>query len=119
MLTPFKEIFTWWNHQTLGTRLSIFFFGKFVGKDDFGNKYYQTKKGKRFVIYNGEVDASKISDDWYSWMHFIKNRIEKSKNFKKYKWQKVHLPNQTGTNKSYHPNKKNNEISKKYKSWKN
>jgi len=45
MLTLFREIFTWWNHQTFGTRLTIFFFGKFVGKDNFGNKYYQTKKG--------------------------------------------------------------------------
>ena len=60
MLTLFKEIFTWWNHQTLGTRLTIFFFGKFVGSDESGNKYYETKKGKRFIIYNGEVDASKF-----------------------------------------------------------
>tara|TARA_B100002049_G_C15866014_1_gene285420 strand:+ start:138 stop:497 length:360 start_codon:yes stop_codon:yes gene_type:complete len=119
MLTFFKQVFVWWNQQTLGTRIQTIFFGKFVGKDSFGNKYYENKSGKRWVIYNGEVDASKISDEWYSWMHFIKNRIEKSTNFKKYKWQKDHLPNQTGTNKSYHPNKRNNEISKKYKSWKN
>ena len=119
MLTVLKKIFTWWNQDTFGTRIKTILFGKFVGKDSFGNKYYESKSGKRWVIYNGEIDASKISDDWYSWMHFIKNRIEKSQNFKKYKWQKVHLPNQTGTNKSYHPNKRNNEISKKYKSWKN
>ena len=25
MLTLFKQIFTWWNHQTLGTRLHTFF----------------------------------------------------------------------------------------------
>ena len=48
----------------------------------------------------------------------IKNRIEKSNNIKKYNWQKPHLSNQTGTNKSYHPNKKNDEVIKKYKSWK-
>ena len=28
------------------------------------------------------------------------------------------MPNQTGTDKSYHPNKENNAIGKKYKSWK-
>ena len=33
MLTVFKEIFTWWNHQTFGTRLQTIFFGKLVGKD--------------------------------------------------------------------------------------
>ena len=27
MLTLFKQIFTWWNHQTLGTRLQTFFKG--------------------------------------------------------------------------------------------
>ena len=39
MLTLFKEIFTWWNQQTVGTRFTIFFFGKLVGKDDLGNKW--------------------------------------------------------------------------------
>ena len=40
-----KQIFTWWNRQTLGTFLKTIFFGKFVGKDTFGNKYYKSKKG--------------------------------------------------------------------------
>ena len=62
MLTMLKEIFTWWNQQTLGTRIQIFFFGKLVGKDHLGNKYYQSKSGKRWVIYNGEIEASKISN---------------------------------------------------------
>ena len=118
MLTLFKEIFTWWNHQTLGTRLTILFFGKFVGKDNFGNKYYQTKKGKRFVIYNGEVDASKIPTEWYSWMHFTPNKIENNHELKKYDWQKPHKHNLTGTDSAYYPNKNKNAIEKKYKSWK-
>ena len=117
MLTFIKEIFTWWNRQTLGTRLTIFFFGNFVGKDSYGNKYYQTKKGKRFIIYKGEVDASKIPNEWYSWIHFTKNKIENDHNFKKYDWQKPHQSNQTGTKNAYHPNKNNDEIKKKYKSW--
>ena len=118
MLTIIKEIFTWWNQQTLGTRITIFLFGKLVGKDDLGNKYYQTKKGKRFIIYNGEVDASKIPNEWYSWMHFTKNKIENIHDLDKYEWQKPHLPNQTGTENSYHPNKNNEQNNKKYKSWK-
>jgi NADH dehydrogenase len=51
-------------------------------------------------------------------MHHTKNKIENLHQLKKYEWQKQHLFNQTGTDKSYHPNKKNNEIGKKYKSWK-
>ena len=31
-----KQIFTWWNYQTVGTFFYTIFFGKFVGKDDFG-----------------------------------------------------------------------------------
>ena len=69
MLTIFKEIFTWWNHQTLGTRIQTFLYGKYTGKDSSGNKYYQSKSGKRWVIYNGEVEASKIPDEWLSLIH--------------------------------------------------
>tara|TARA_B100001996_G_scaffold369759_1_gene343483 strand:+ start:927 stop:1286 length:360 start_codon:yes stop_codon:yes gene_type:complete len=119
MLTLFKEIFVWWNRQTLGTRLHTIFFGKFVGEDKTGNKYYQSKSGRRWVIYKDEIDASKISDEWYSWMHFTNNKIEKDHNLKKFNWQKPHMPNQTGSINSYHPNKNNAEINKKYKSWKN
>ena len=118
MLTFFKQLFVWWNQQTLGTRIYTFFFGKYVGRDFFGNKYYESKSGKRWVIYKAEVDASKIPNEWYSWMHFIKNKIENSHEAKKYSWQKPHLPNQTGSETSYHPNKEINEIKKKYKTWK-
>ena len=64
--------------------LSIYnFFGKLVGKDEYGNKYYKNKKDKRWVIYKGEINASKITTDWYSWIHNISNNIpqEKKKNF--------------------------------------
>jgi len=119
MLTLFKEIFIWWNRQTLGTRLHTFFFGRFVGVDDIGNKYYKSKSGKRWVIYKDEIDASKIPEEWYSWIHFTNNKIEDNHNLKKFNWQKPHLSNQTGTESSYHPNKNNHEIKKKYKNWKN
>ena len=118
MLTLIKEIFTWWNQQTLGTRVQTFFYGKYVGKDENGNKYYQSKSGKRWVIYKDEIDASKIPIEWYSWIHFTKNKIENFHDLKKYDWQKPHLSNQTGTKNAYHPNKKDVEIKKKYKIWK-
>jgi len=117
MLTIFKEIFTWWNRQTLGTRIQTLFYGKYIGKDEKENKYYQSKSGKRWVIYNGEVEASKIPDEWYSWIHHINNKIENSHDLKKYKWQKKHLPNQTGTKNSHHPKKNKYALKKKYNSW--
>ena len=117
MLTALKEIFTWWNHQTLGTRIETLLFGKLIGRDHLGNKYYQSKRGKRWVIYKGEVEASKIPVEWYSWIHYTNNKIENSHELKKYEWQKDSISNQTGSENSYHP-KKNNAIQKKYKSWK-
>ena len=54
MLTFVKQIFVWWNQDTIGTKLYTIFFGRLVGKDDFGNKYYENKKKtKRWVIYLG------------------------------------------------------------------
>ena len=39
MLTIFKEIFTWWNHQTLGTRINTILFGKLIGEKLKQQKY--------------------------------------------------------------------------------
>ena len=119
MLTNFKKIFIWWNQDTLGTRIKTILFGKFVGQDSFGNKYYESKNGKRWVIYSGEIDASKIPVEWFSWIHFTSNKIEKNHDLKKYNWQKPHQSNLTGTDSAYYPNKEKNAAEKKYKSWKN
>mgnify|MGYP001203550339 FL=1 len=120
MLTVLKKIFTWWNQDTFGTRIKTILFGKFVGQDHLGNKYYEDRaKQKRWVIYSDEIDASKIPVEWYSWIHFTANKIEKTHDFKKYDWQKPHQPNLTGTESAYYPNKNKDAIQKKYKTWKN
>ena len=115
-----KQIFTWWNRQTLGTFLYTLFFGKFAGKDNSGNKYYQNSKGKRWVIYNGEINASKIESDWYQWMHYQTNSNPLKTKISKHSWQKPHSDNKTGTEKAYRPNKITNKKKdfKKYESWK-
>ena len=118
MLTLLKKIFIWWDQETLGTKIKTIFFGKLVGTDQFGNKYYESKDGKRWIIYEGEIDASKIPVEWYSWMHFTSNRINKDYQIKKYEWQKPHKPNMTGTESAYYPNKNIDVTKKKYRSWK-
>ena len=118
MLTFLKKIFIWWNQDTLGTKVKTILFGKFVGKDNFGNKYYESKSGKRWVIYSGEIDASKIPVEWYSWIHFTHNKIEKNHELERYSWQKIHQENLTGTDKAFYPNKNKDAIKKKYKTWK-
>ena len=119
MLTLLRKIFTWWNQDTFGTRLKTIFFGKLVGTDELGNKYYESKNGKRWVIYSNTIDASKIPVEWFSWIHFTPNKIEKNHDLKKYDWQKPHQHNLTGTNSAYYPNKDKNVSKKKYKTWKN
>jgi len=113
-----KIIFTWWHNQNFGTFLKTLFFGKFVGRDDYGNKYYQSKTNERWVIYANNIEATKITSDWYLWIHHTVDKIPDSKNIK-HLWQKKHLENQTGTNNSFKSVKiiKNN-IKKKYETWK-
>jgi NADH:ubiquinone oxidoreductase 17.2 kD subunit len=64
----------WGNQETIGTKLQTIFFGKLVGKDSFGNKYYQSKSGKRRVNYKEEIDASKIPKEGFSGIHFNKKK---------------------------------------------
>ena len=112
-------IFTWWNKQTFGTFLKTLFYGTFVGKDDFGNKYYKSKKNERWVIYSENIEATKITSDWYLWIHHTIDKIPEEKDKSKYSWQKSHLENQTGTKNRHKPIKiKKNDIQKKYESWK-
>ncbi len=117
----FKQIFTWWHKSTVGTLVYTLFTGKFVGKDQFGNKYYSNSKGKRWVIYKSNIEATKIPPDWHSWIHFttINKPTDSSK---KFNWQKDHQENLTGTKKAHRPegsllsNIKKNV--KKYETWK-
>ena len=65
-----KNIFTWWDGATIGTALFTRRNGAEVGSDCYGNTYYRAKKGdRRWVIYEGSNDASRIPPDWYAWMH--------------------------------------------------
>ena len=40
-------ILTWWNRQTWGTWATTWWNGEFVGEDEFGNRYYRTKGGRK------------------------------------------------------------------------
>ena len=121
MISFIKQIFTWWHRQTVGTFIYTLFTGKLVGKDEFGNKYYSNSKGKRWVIYTNRVESSKIPPEWHLWIHFLTNN-KPSNNLIKFKWQKKHEENLSGTAKAHKPDgsltfdsKKN---MKKYETWK-
>ena len=102
MINFLKQIFTWWHKQTVGTFIYTLLTGKFAGSDHFGNKYYFNSKGKRWVIYNNNIEASTIPPEWHSWIHFLS--IKKPSDDRKiFSWQKLHEGNLTGTNRAYKP----------------
>ena len=92
----------------IGTFIKTFLFGKFVGKDEYGNSYYRgyninKKPAKRWVIYKGVINASKIPPLWYRWIHHMTDELPSETDIEKYKWQKQHKANLTGTKLSYKP----------------
>lgn len=106
-------LLTWWQGQTFGTMVTTRLEGEFVGEDEFGNKYYRTKGGaidkglgfqRRWVIYNGEAEASKIPPGWNGWMH---HRIDvppcDETGYEPWPWQKPHIANMTGTANAHRP----------------
>ena len=122
MINFFKQIFVWWHRQTIGTFIYTLFTGKLVGVDEFGNKYYSNKKGKRWVIYENNVESSKIPPEWHLWIHFLKKN-KPDDNLNKFHWQKKHQENLTGTPAAYKPqgllsSNSSNKIKKKYETWK-
>ena len=118
-----KEIFTWWNNQTVGVRLWTYFSGKLVAKDEFDNRYYTNKnQSRRWVVYNGEVEASKVTPEWNNWLRFTSDDIP-SEESARFKWQLGHTPNQTGTINAYSPksssfNRKKSARDLDYDKWK-
>jgi len=121
MLNFLKQIFTWWHKQTIGTFIYTLFTGKYVGKDQFGNKYYSNSKEKRWVIYKDKVESSRIPPEWHLWIHFlVKNKPNSNAN--KFPWQKEYEENLTGTKRAYKPegslSSESKKDMKKYESWK-
>ena len=50
---------------TIGTRLMIWWKGELVGEDEFSNRYFKERNGRRrWVVYNGEPEASKVPSDY-------------------------------------------------------
>ncbi len=99
-----SHIFTWWNDRTIGTAWYTFRQGVGVGSDDQGNRYYRSKKGdRRWVIYNGEIEASRIPPEWHAWLHRMSSQPPSEKPLATKAWEKPHQANATGTGGAYAP----------------
>jgi NADH:ubiquinone oxidoreductase subunit len=102
--------------MSLGTRLYTWLKGELVGVDQFGNRYYREKshrplqrgggldsRERRWVMYNGEVEASRVPPLWHAWLHHTIDEVPVDTGRKRYPWEKEHLPNLTGTEFAYRP----------------
>ena len=70
MITFLKRLVTWWDGQTIGTQIFTARHGEKVGTDAQGNIFYRSKDDKkRWVIFNGEVEASRVDAEWHGWLH--------------------------------------------------
>jgi NADH:ubiquinone oxidoreductase subunit len=100
----FLRLLTWWNSQTLGTEIFTARHGIKVGEDEQGNIYYRTADDRRrWVIYNGEMEASRVSPDWHGWLHFTWNDPPTALPLVRKPWELPHRQNLTGTPGAYAP----------------
>ncbi|MFQ5466695.1 MAG: NADH-ubiquinone oxidoreductase subunit NDUFA12 family protein, partial [Kiloniellaceae bacterium] len=99
---------------TIGTRLFTWLWGKEVGRDADGHRYYCHKKGgttmpcslqkeRRWVVFNGEVEASRVPPEWHGWLHHTTDTIPSADGGQRYPWMREHIPNLTGTERAYRP----------------
>jgi NADH:ubiquinone oxidoreductase subunit len=105
-----RMIFTWWHSQTIGTWWHTFTRGQLIGSDMQGNTYYQDKSGRsingkprRWVIYNGDVEASRVPPEWHGWLHYTVDEPPMAADSKHHAWQQEHQINLTGTSKAHQP----------------
>jgi NADH:ubiquinone oxidoreductase subunit len=94
--------------MNIGTWLFTRLNGRQVGSDSAGNIYYTERKPRpggtqprRWVIYSGLPEASKVPPEWHAWLHYTTDAplAEAARR----PWQKPHQANFTGTPLSYRP----------------
>jgi NADH:ubiquinone oxidoreductase subunit len=92
---------------TLGTLLMTWTKGKLVGTDTAGNRYFtersvaKGRRTKRWVIYKGRPEGSKVPAEWHAWLHYTSDVPLTDVN--RAAWQRPHEDNKTGTSEAYLP----------------
>lgn len=97
-------LLTWWNGTTVGTWWTTRLHGVFVGEDAQGNRYYRNRQDtRRWVIYAGMAEASKIPAEWHGWLHYTYDSPPTEDPPAVKPWEQPHQPNLTGTPDAYRP----------------
>ncbi|SCZ55279.1 NADH:ubiquinone oxidoreductase subunit NDUFA12 [Epibacterium ulvae] len=104
ILNTLLRAVTWWNGSTLNTAIFTSRHGEKVGEDDQGNQFYRTADDKkRWVIFNGEAEASRVGPEWHGWLHRTFDELPTEAPLKRKDWEKPHQENLTGTAMAYAP----------------
>ena len=103
-----RKLATWWNGATIGTAIYNARHGSRVGEDHLGNVYFrkEAKEGqpeRRWVIYNGANDASRVPPEWHGWLHGTYDEEPESFLPPARIWEKEPTGNLTGTDRAYRP----------------
>jgi len=104
-----KQIFTWWSGNTIGAAFDIKRRSGYVGTDEYGNRYFEERKPslegrkRRYVMYKGLAEPSKVPADWHGWLHHRSDVPPSEEDYTPREWQKPHQPNWTGTPRAYRP----------------
>ncbi len=113
---------TWWDSQTLGTQLWTWRKGVRVGEDAQGNVFYKNRDDtRRWVIFNGEAEASRVAPEWHGWLHRTWDTPPTEAPLAHKPWEKPHQENLTGTALAYAPagsiRRKTPEAKTDYEAW--
>ena len=99
-----KRAFTWWDGQTYSMQFFTWRRGEKVGEDSQGNIFYRNANdSRRWVIYNGDIEASRVDPDWHGWLHHTWDSPPTDQPLTHKSWQKPHQENLTGTALAYAP----------------
>ncbi|MCE8509944.1 NADH:ubiquinone oxidoreductase subunit NDUFA12 [Ruegeria pomeroyi] len=104
ILNTLLRAVTWWNGATLNTRIYTARKGTKVGEDAQGNVFYRNgDDSQRWVIFNGEAEASRIDPEWHGWLHRTWDEPPTERPLPHKAWEKPHQENLTGTPLAYVP----------------
>jgi NADH:ubiquinone oxidoreductase subunit len=98
-----QRLFTWWNGHTLGAAHDIGKRSAPVGEDEYGNRYFEERKPsiegrkRRYVLYRGLAEPSKVSADWHGWLHHTLVDPPTAAPLTRRDFETDHTPNMTGT----------------------
>jgi len=101
----FANAFTWWNGASWGTTIFSRRNGEEVGRDEAGNVYFRHRRDprRRWVIYNGSNDGSRIGPGWQLWLKGTIDDLPEKSLPPVRKFQQKPTPNLTGTMAAFRP----------------